>query len=142
MSYDLAVFDPRAELRDRETFLAWFQERTEWGEQGYDYDDPAHATPALRAWLLEMIQTFPAMNGPLAYRGEDDDVLEKATDYSIAHDLIYVAFAWSQAEDGADACINLAEKYGVGFFNAGGEGEAFFPDEDGKLTFVHGGSRG
>jgi hypothetical protein len=47
MSYDLVVFDPRAELRDRAVFMAWYDARTEGGD-GLDYNEPANATPALQ----------------------------------------------------------------------------------------------
>jgi|SRR6266404_1911248 len=30
MSYDLAVFDPRDDLRECSVFLAWYEERTSW----------------------------------------------------------------------------------------------------------------
>ena len=46
MSYDLAVFDPSAVLRNAADFTAWYDEQAEWKES-HGYDDPAVATPPL-----------------------------------------------------------------------------------------------
>lgn len=89
MSYDLAVFDPRADLRERGAFYEWYDATTEW-EDGHDYNFPSHATEALRNWFMEMIQTFPAMNGPFAPDGTDEAVWDRAADYCIAPDITYV----------------------------------------------------
>jgi hypothetical protein len=142
MSYDLAVFEPRAELRNPEVFDEWYEKRGEWIEEGidgYDCGDPAHATQALRDWFAEMILLFPPMNGPLAADIDDDDAVERAADYSIYPDLIYVSFGWSQAEEACEACVRLAEKHGVGFFDIT-TGGVYFPDATGKLALAHGGS--
>lgn len=138
MSYDLAVFDPRADLRERGAFYEWYDATTEW-EDGYDYSDPSHATEALRNWFMEMIQTFPAMNGPFAPDGTDETVWDsRAADYCIAPDIIYVTFGWSQAEAAYEACKRLAEKHGVGFHDVSSrEGSAWFPGAGGKLVVVH-----
>lgn len=136
MSYDLAVFDPRPELRDPKKFYPWYDERTEWGEE-LDYNSPANLTPALGRWFEEMAKSFPPMNGPLAYQGDDEDIQSAQADYSLGRDIIYVAFSWSKADDAYEACRKLAEKHGVGFLDASGEGAAWFPDGSGKLQVVH-----
>jgi hypothetical protein len=136
MSYDLMVFAPEAAPRERAAFLEWFEKESEWSES-HSYDDPAVSTPALRAWFLEMIETFPAMNGPFALEDppEGDALL---TDYSVGRSVIYGAFAWSKAELAHDTVFQLAERHGVGFFDASSEkAAAWLPDVSGKLVLAH-----
>jgi hypothetical protein len=83
MSYDLAVFDPRNELRERSEFLTWYDGRTGWSD-GLDYFDPGNATPSLQAWYREMIGTFPPLNGP----DRPADLEQCTADYSIGTDII------------------------------------------------------
>jgi hypothetical protein len=130
MSYDLAVFEPRGELRDRAAFLTWYEDRTGWN-WGLDYSDPANATPALQAWYREMIKTFPPLNGP--DRPKDIDLCTAS--FSIGLDIIYVAF--SRAAGAYETMFRLAAKHGVGFFNASGNGEAWFPLSNEQLELVH-----
>lgn len=137
MSYDLTVFDPRKELRDRTRFEAWFDECSEWADE-LDYNQPANATVNLQAWFHEMRQSFAPMNGALA----PDDVGERAdehvADYTIARDLIYAAFSWRDAEVAYAKAKELAEKHGIGFLDASGdEGAAWFPEPDGSLRVAH-----
>jgi hypothetical protein len=134
MSYDLLVFDAAAAPRDREEFLDWYDERTEW-EAPHGYDDPQVTTPALRAWFEDMIATYPPLNGPFANH-EGDNIL--ASEYSIDGELIYVCFAWSQAERAYDSVVALAGKHGVGFFDASGPtGAVWLPDGNGGLVLAH-----
>jgi len=104
MSYDLAVFDLEAAPRDGAGFIEWYEAQTEW-EEPHRYDDPAVSSPALRAWFLEIVQDFPAMNGPYA---SDDVDNPRVTDYSVGRALIYAAFAWSQTEPAYEAVFRLA----------------------------------
>jgi len=136
MSYDLAVFDPEAAPRERAAFIEWYEAQTEW-EEPHRYNDPVVSTPALRAWFLEMIREFPAMNGPHAARdGDVDD--RRRTDYSVGRTLIYAAFAWSQAGPAYEAVFGLAAKHAIGFFDASGEtGEVWLPDGRGGLMLAH-----
>ncbi|QTN21545.1 hypothetical protein HZ992_15290 [Rhizobacter sp. AJA081-3] len=137
MSYDLAVFDPKAELRDRARFEEWYDMRTEW-EDDLDYNNPSNATPALQAWFHEMRQVFAPMNGPHSSDdvGMNDD--ELLADYSIANDLIYVTFSWGNAEAAYLKTKELAEGRGVGFLDASGdEGAAWFPGQGASLVVVH-----
>jgi hypothetical protein len=137
VSYDLAVFDPRKELRDRTVFEDWYDERTEW-EDDLDLNEPGNATPALQAWFHEMRQTFVPMNGPLAPELPGSTKGELVADYTICSDLIYVAFSWSDVETAYERCIELAQKHGVGFLDASGdEGAAWFPAAGGALEVVH-----
>ncbi|MEM7205791.1 MAG: hypothetical protein AAF628_36390 [Planctomycetota bacterium] len=114
MSYDLMVFDHDAAPRDRPGFMGWYDQQTEWSED-HSYDDPAVCGEPLRAWFLDIIVQFPAMNGPHA-SGQDDDAT--VTDYSVGTKVIYAAFAWSQAEAARAAVLRLAERHRVGFFDA------------------------
>lgn len=129
MSYDLMVFRKEAAPKTRTDFMKWYENQTEWTEE-HSYDDPANTSVELRNWFMEMIQTFPAMNGPFA---SDDDDNPNVSDYSVGKDVIYVAFAWSLAEQAYNTMLELAEKHGVGFFDVSSDnGDILFPD-NGKL---------
>jgi hypothetical protein len=134
MSYDLVVFDPRPELRDRPTFMAWYEARTAWAD-GLDYNEPTNATLALQRWFQEMIATFPPMNGRLRPADFADD--DWTADYSIAPDLIVVAFPSSKGEVAYELTHRLAGKHGVGIFDASGDGGAWFPAAGGALDLAH-----
>jgi hypothetical protein len=135
MSYDLMVFDPQSAPLEREKFMAWYRKQTEWSE-GHKYDDPEVTTPELRAWFMEIIQHFPAMDGP--YRSEDLDA-EEMSDYSIGRSLIYAGFSWEYAEAAYDAVFRIAEKHRVGFFDVSAdEGGVWVPQQDGSLVCIHG----
>jgi hypothetical protein len=132
MSYDLMVFRKEAAQKTRTDFMKWYQDQTEWTEE-HSYDDPANTSTELRNWFMEMTQTFPAMNGPFA---SDDDDNPNVSDYSIGKDVIYVAFAWSLAEQAYTTMLKLAEKHGVGFFDVSSDnGDILFPD-NGKLKAI------
>lgn len=129
MSYDLMVFRKEAAPKTRADFMKWYQEQTKWKEE-HDYNDPANTSIELRNWFMEMIQTFPAMNGLFASEDADNPNI---SDYSIGKDVIYVAFAWSLAEQAYNKMLELAEKHEVGFFDVSSDnGDILFP-ENGKL---------
>jgi len=136
MSYDLMVFAPEAAPHGREAFMEWYDEQSEWEEE-HSYDNPEVSTPALRAWFLEMIQSYPAMNGPFS----SDDLPEdeaSVTDYSVGRSVIYAAFAWSKAEQAYEAMFSLAAKHGVGFFNASSDNaEVWLPNGEGGMSLAH-----
>jgi hypothetical protein len=136
MSYDLMVFDLEGPPSDRRGFMEWYEEQIQWNEE-HGYDDPRVSTPALRAWFIEMIGQYPAMNGPYASDNADDP---RITDYSIGNSAIYAAFAWSEAEDAFKTVFKLAEKHRVGFFKVSEpEGGVWTPGKTGGYTRVHGG---
>src|ERR1700736_549715 len=141
MSYDLVVFSPTPDLRDRGKFIAWYESRTNW-QEGLDYNDPSNASLALQAWFREMISTFPSLNGPL--RVAPDEIVggEWAADYAICTDIIYVAFPSGKGGIAYETSRRLAAKYGVGFFDASGGGEAWYPTDEGTLEVVHRGDGG
>jgi hypothetical protein len=124
MSYDLMVFEPTAAPKDRAAFMDWYRQQTQWSE-GHSYNDPKVASPGLQHWFQEMIQFFPAMNGPFA---SDLDTPE-VTDHCIGKDVIYSAFAWSVANEARANMRALAIKHGVGFFDVSDtNGEILLPD--------------
>lgn len=126
------VFRKEAAPKIRTDFMKWYQDQTEWTEK-HGYDDPANTSAELRNWFMEMIQTFPTMNGPFA---SDDDDNPNVSDYSVGKDIIYVAFAWSLAEQAYNKMLELAEKHGVGFFDVSSDnGDILFPD-NGKLKSI------
>ena len=117
MSYDLMVFRTDAAPKSKSEFMQWFQKQTEWTEE-HGYDDPANTSTELNSWFLEMIQTFPAMNGPYAI---DDIESSDVADYSIGINVIYIAFQWPVAKKAYKTVSQLALKYNVGFFDASGK---------------------
>lgn len=134
MSYDLMVFDPDAVPEDREGFMAWYEEQTQWNED-HSYDDPQVTTQRLRDWFTEMIAQYPPMNGPLASDDVDDP---KVTDYSIGKSVIYAGFAWSVAESAYEAMRSLAEKHRIGFFALSNDDAAvWMPTAEGGYSVVH-----
>lgn len=131
MSYDLMVFDPSAAPSKHSDFMDWYDQQTEW-EEDHGYNNPDVTTPALRAWFLEMIKAFPPLNGP--YASSDDD--STVTDYSVGNSVIYAAFAWSAAEQAYEAMFALAQKHGVGFFNASSDQAELWLPQNGGLVLV------
>lgn len=125
MSYDLMVFEPTVAPKERDDFMQWYSQQTEWGED-HSYQDHRVSTEGLQAWFKDMIGHFPPMNGPLASEDVDDP---KVTDHCIGKHVIYSAFAWSVAEEAYPTMRELAIKHSVGFFDVSAEnGEVFFPD--------------
>lgn len=138
MSYDLMVFATEVAPKDREAFMEWYDQQTEWEEE-HSYDNPEVSTPALRAWFLDMIQTYPALNGPFSPDTLAEDEAS-TTDYSVGRSVIYAAFAWSKAEQAYEAMFRLAAKHGVGFFDvSSGSAEVWLPDGKGGLAIPHSG---
>lgn len=127
MSYDLMVFERTKAPQKRKEFLVWYDKETEWSEE-HGYNDPAVTSSALREWYEEMIKTFPNMDAS-DVEVEDDDTEAHLTDYSIGHNVIYAAFAWSVAEEAYEKMKALAQKYGVGFFDVSSDdGDIILPD--------------
>jgi hypothetical protein len=132
MSYDLAVFDPGAAPKDRQEFLEW--DKAAQAESSYDSEICA---PRLRAWFMEMIRVFPAMNGPFAPEELPQDEASM-TDYSIGRSVICANFAWSKAELAYDLTFQLAKKHELGVFNVSSpQGEVWLPDGRGGFGIAH-----
>jgi hypothetical protein len=138
VSYDLMVFDVVQAPTDRQAFMAWFDQQTEWEEE-HSYDDPQVSPPALRAWFLEMITKYPALNGPFASSElpEDEDSMG---DYTVGRSVIYAGFRWDVAEQAYQDVYKLAAKHGIGFFDVSSDrGEVWLPDGQGGLAVAHSG---
>lgn len=136
MSYDLMVFDPEAAPNGRREFLAWYDRQTE-GSESHGYNNPSIPSALLQNWFNEILRSFPPMNGPLAPKDdpEDDTTL---TDYSVGRQVIYAAFAWSQAKAAYELVFRLAAKYGVGFFDVSSdEAPVWLPEKPGTLVKAH-----
>lgn len=133
MSYDLMVFDVRCAPNNSKKFMLWYNEQTEWNE-GHDYDDPAVTESKLKSWFLEVIITFPALNGPFSNTNivENDHL----TDYSIGKHIIYACVGYNIAEEAYIKMSSLAEKHGLGFFDPSGESNIFVPNKTGKLVGI------
>ncbi|MGB0844987.1 MAG: hypothetical protein ACPGVN_09625 [Alphaproteobacteria bacterium] len=115
MSYDLMVFDPKVPPRNREAFMAWYNEFVKWSED-HDHDNPEITPINIQNWFHEMRTHFPAMNGPF---GISDDEIDnpKVSDYCITTEGIYVSFSWSQAEEAHNMMYDLSEDHNIGFFD-------------------------
>ena len=123
----MCIRDRTKAPQKRKEFLVWYDKETEWSEE-HGYDDPAVTSPALRNWYEEMIKTFPNMDSPDA-EVEDDDAEAHLTEYSIGHNVIYAAFAWSVAEEAYEKVKALAQKHGVGFYDVSNDdGDIILPD--------------
>lgn len=135
LSYDLMVFEPSAAPAGHAKFMSWYEALLAWDEP-HSYDDHAVTTPQLKAWFLDMIESFPPLNGPLspAQLPEDDSAV---SDYCIGERVVYVAFAWSKADAARTAVFQLAEKHGLGFFDVRLGGEEVWLPVGGKLVLSH-----
>lgn len=128
MSYDLMVFEKSKAPRDRKEFTDWYYNQTEWSEDR-DYNSIEGTSDKLKSWFMEMIETFPPMNGEFSDDSNFDDPDRESciTDYCIGSAVIYTAFAWSVCEEAYNKMRELAEKHDVGFFNVSAdEGEILF----------------
>ena len=116
-------------------FMVWYNEQTKWAE-GHNYDDPAISTTSLRAWFMDIIESFPPLNGPLS----KDDLPEdeaSATDYSVGKSVIYCAFAWSKAKVAYETAFRLAQNHSVGLFDVSSGNEEVWLPSNGKLKIAH-----
>ena len=132
------VFDPRPELRDRAAFKAWHRSRTAWTD-GLDYSEPSNASAGLQNWFREIIEIFPPLNGRL--RPADFATNEWVTDYSIASDLIFVAFSSDKGGVAYEKTRHLAATHGVGFYDSSGDGSVWFPTAAKTLELAHAGDK-
>ena len=123
MSYDLMVFKPEAVPVERETFMNWYRIQTSWKET-HGYNNPGVTDIKLQNWFMEMIQHFPAMNGPYA----NDEENQIKADYTIGENFIYITFPWVVAEKAYSLTKRIALKHNVGFFDVSAdEGDIIFP---------------
>jgi len=139
MSYDLMVFDQSVAPQNRPAFLDWYKARMK-SDVGLSQHTPATLSGNLRAFYDDLRQEFPPMNGPDAFdfnaadayfdKGKFGRFLKdmlgkkpkhtderKATEYSLGGDLIYMNFAWSQAQLARSQVTNAVIRHDVGFFD-------------------------
>ncbi|AII52638.1 hypothetical protein [Hymenobacter sp. APR13] len=133
MSYDLMIFSSEAAPKTRADFMLWYARQTAWTE-GHSYQNPTITTPGLRSWYLDMMQTFPDMNGPEA---TDDHTSEYETDYTIGRAVIYAAFSWRLAEEANTTARQLAQKHQVGLYDPSFNGPILVP-HNGQLKPMEG----
>jgi hypothetical protein len=135
VSYDLLVFDPTIPPRDRDGFMKWFEKLAEWGE-GHDYNEPIETSDTLRAWFMEMIKEFPAMNGSFATHDYDNP---KVAGCAICRHAIYTDFRWTQIDDAYRATFSLAKKHRLGFYDTSADdGQVWLPDGADGYEIIHG----
>lgn len=131
------VFDPGHAPSERKAFLAWWQQVSQWSEEGHDYNNPDLTTAALRTWFMDMITEFPPMNGPYAKTELPEDEAT-ATDYTIGKTVIYAGFAWSKSEQAAEAVARFAQRHKLGIFGVSSpDGQVYMPGPDGELELAH-----
>ncbi len=132
MSYDLMVFEKTKAPRIKKEFMEWYEKQTMWEEE-HNYQSVDVTSPALKKFFLEIIKTFPPMNGEFAPDditfSENENLESYLTEYSIGYDMIYAGFAWSVAEEAYQKMRELAKKHEVGFFDVSGSiGDIILPD--------------
>lgn len=121
MSFDLVIFDNEKDIDSEEKFMEWYEAFTRW-DAGLDYDMVANlSNKQMISFFEELIQSYPPLDGPLSpsdeLLDERPDLEDKLTSYSIGTDMIYSAFAWSEADEAYSLVKKLAHKHHVGFFN-------------------------
>lgn len=132
MSYDLLIFKGEDAPRDKNEFKKWYEELVDWKSE-YDYHDYKQSDEAIQAFFLELIETFPPMNGPLALESMEED--SYATDYSIGENFIYCGFSWLVFDTAGDIVKSLAKKHHLGFFGISDYQEILYNDESKKQKF-------
>ena len=120
------VFKAESAPRNKPAFMDWYRVQTQWKEE-HGYNNPDVTTPELRNWMLEMMKSFPAMNGPYAKSGNEED--GGTADYNIGQEFIYATFSWDNMDKAYRLSKELAQKHKVGFFNVSADdGEVIFPN--------------
>jgi hypothetical protein len=83
-----------------------------------------------------VIRIFPPLNGAFAEEELPEDEAS-AADYSIGAQMIYIAFAWSNAESAYQTTLDLAAKHDLGFFNISSQDEEVWLPAKGRLILAH-----
>lgn len=144
MGFDMLAFEPAAATD--EDFPAWWDRQSEWSEP-IDYDDPSHATPAIRMFMADLAETFPPMNGPLRPSEErleaDPQLDDRLSDYSIGRQFVFADFGFSVDQEENDALaerrfMQLAYRHGLAIVLTTGDGTILRPDRDGLPEWVLG----
>ncbi len=126
------VFDPTsAPGTSRAAVIAWLEDEAEWGDG--PYDDPARGTPAVQAWLEELLREFPAVDGPRAHAGHHP----RLTDYTIGRAVVYACFPWTAVEAAYEAVVSAAATHGLGVYDVSSDDLALWlPDGKGELALL------
>lgn len=122
MGYEITVFDVAKAPKKRNEFLKWYE--TLWNAE--DYSNINLCSQNLKDWLYEIIETFPAAEGPFNENEPDD------TFYYVGDGFVCGNFPCEPIDKFIKAynlSAKLAEKYGLGLFEAGKEdGLIIMPD--------------
>lgn len=134
MSFDLLIFDPSlVDYQNREEFVEWYLEISEWDDPSIDYGNHEVLSPSLSTWFSGIIETHPPLNGPFAPYNVDD----AKADYTFTREAIYVSFEFDEAQAYA-ASVSLASTNDLGVFYVGSPlGEVFAADENGVMQLIH-----
>ena len=139
MSYNLLVFEPNTVPLDRNGFMKWYRKITKW-KDGYDYTDPINLRPRLKEFYRLIRLKFPNMNPQhnqklLVQDGRgifglfskpkmnavelppEPPTDSFFTDYTFSGNAVYLAFAWSVAEDALRDVLECAINAKVGLFD-------------------------
>lgn len=134
MSANAMVFLPEAAPAEREEFLHWYTNATDW-KAGRGYEDPDVCDPRLRAWLDDMVLEIAPFAGPLA-RTVDDET--RQADFCCDQAFIYFTASCDDPLPVWELAETLAAKHGLGlFWVACDAGEVNLPDGEGGLPVVH-----
>lgn len=122
MGFEITVFDTEKAPKTRTEFLKWYE--TLWEADNYSNIDLC--TQNLKDWLYEIIETFPPAEGP--YNENEPE----GTFYFVGDGFVCGNFPCATLDKFIKAynlSVKLAEKYGLGLFEAGKEdGLIIMPD--------------
>lgn len=123
MSYDIMIIDRHTRFKNSKEFLEWYDDAVQWNE-GFDYNDPEHATQRLKDWFMKMKDFVPPLNGRYAPNANElGNGKYQEADYTIARDSIYVALPYSDADEVKAIAFKLAKENHLSFFDISGTGE-------------------
>lgn len=134
MSFELLIFDPSlVEYQNREEFVEWYLEISEWDNPSIDYENHEVLSPSLSMWFSGIIETHPPLNGPFAPADVDD----AKADYTFTREAIYVSFDFDEARAFTES-VSLASTNDLGIFYVGSPlAEVFAADEKGIMQLIH-----
>ena len=134
MSFELLIFDPSlVDYQNREEFVEWYLEISEWDDPEIDYGNHEVLSPRLSMWFSGIIETHPPLNGPLAPSKVDD----AKADYTFTREAIYVSFDVDEAQAFSES-VSLASANDLGLFYVGSSSaEVYATDESGVMQLVH-----
>ena len=136
LAYDLFAFDLFAAPRDRYDFLDWVS-RTFRDADGGSGGDASRTTAPLRAWHLDMSQSFPGRRDPHAL-DEDDPNAQRMATYRFTQGILQASFHWEASGQALYRARRAAQVQGVGLFEASGnDGAVWMMSPRGRFEVVH-----